>query len=281
MSSTIRNTAVIVFIGGIMMLSGCANDDSYFVQSSMESTSEEEKTSGFFSEITSESYSVAETDTEKTEACESDITDASDEIVFCNSLMNVLTESGHDAEELENSGQCIAVAAYGCSCDVYFFEKEANEWEVISETYGIVGKNGVSEKSREGDYRTPEGIYGLGFAFGMEKITGLSVEYRQITENSYWIDDPESELYNTWQETSDISWNSAEHLIDYPESYKYAVVIDYNMNPVVPGAGSAIFLHCADGSYTAGCVAVPEDKMLEIIKRLDKEKNPKIIIYSK
>ena len=106
----------------------------------------------------------------------------------------------------------------------------------------------------------------------------MDIEYRKINNNCYWVDDVDSPLYNQWVESSDITWNSAEHLIDYPHAYKYSVVINYNMSPVVSGKGSAIFLHCMAGSYTAGCVAVPESDMLFILKSLDKAKNPVIII---
>ena len=158
------------------------------------------------------------------------------------------------------------------------YEKNGSAWDCVLETNGAVGKNGVSDKSREGDYCTPKGIFPLGFAFGTESLNGLGIEYRQINGNCYWVDDTESPLYNQWVESSNISWNSAEHLIDYPQAYKYSVVINYNMSPVVAGKGSAIFLHCMTGNYTAGCVAVPENDMLYILKRLDAAKNPIIII---
>lgn len=104
------------------------------------------------------------------------------------------------------------------------------------------------------------------------------MEYRQINTNCYWVDDSESPLYNQWAESDTVTWNSAEHLSDYPLAYKYAVVINYNMNPIIPNKGSAIFLHCMTGSYTAGCIAVPEIDMLYILKWLDSAKNPIIII---
>ena len=151
-------------------------------------------------------------------------------------------------------------------------------WDCLLETDGIVGKNGVSENSAEGDYCTPKGIFSLGFAFGTQSMNGLKVEYRQINDYCYWIDDSLSPLYNQWVESSNITWNSAEHLIDYPVAYKYSVVINYNMNPVKPYKGSAIFLHCMTGNYTAGCVAVPENDMLIILKWLDISKKPIIII---
>lgn len=172
----------------------------------------------------------------------------------------------------------ITVASSGTSCRVSLYEKNNNTWECPFETNGVVGKNGVSKKSREGDYCTPQGIYSLGFAFGTQPLDGLSIEYRQLNDNCYWVDDPESPMYNQWVESSNINWNSAEHLSDYPQAYKYAVVINYNMTPVIPYKGSAIFLHCTTGSYTAGCVAVPEADMLHILKWLDSAKSPLIII---
>lgn len=159
-----------------------------------------------------------------------------------------------------------------------FYEKNNDIWNCLLETKGYVGKNGVSSNSCEGDYCTPQGIYPLGFAFGIPPMNSLAIEYRQINGNCYWVDDSESPLYNQWVESSNITWNSAEHLIDYPQVYKYAVVINYNMSPVIAGKGSAIFLHCMSGSYTVGCVAVPENDMLYILKHLDSSKNPIIII---
>ena len=54
------------------------------------------------------------------------------------------------------------------------------------------------------------------------------------------------------------------------EVYDLLVVIGYNLDPVVPGAGSAIFLHVArpDFSPTAGCVAVAEDVLLGLMPHL-------------
>lgn len=157
-------------------------------------------------------------------------------------------------------------------------EFDDNRWKCILETHGVVGKNGVSDKSTEGDYCTPKGAFSLGFAFGTQTMNKLNIEYRQINNNSYWVDDVSSSFYNQWVESDSITWNSAEHLIDYPQAYKYAVVINYNMSPVISGKGSAIFLHCMTGSYTAGCIAIPEDDMLFILKHIDSSKKPIIVI---
>lgn len=199
-------------------------------------------------------------------------------ITVCTELSSILENHNYTLEELENSKQLIAVVSSGSSCTVYGFSETGRNWATDFVTSGCVGKNGVSAESREGDYRTPKGLFPLGFAFGTENLTDLSIPYRQLNENCYWVDDPESEYYNQWQETTNITWNSAEHLIDYATSYRYTVVVNYNMNPIVPYKGSAIFLHCATGSYTAGCIAVPTADMREILYWLKEEAAPMILI---
>lgn len=199
---------------------------------------------------------------------------------FCIEMNEILEKGGYTLNDIGNSSQLITVVSNGCQCKVSAFERTDNKWSVYYLTSGIVGKDGVSENSSESNSHTPKGIFDLEFAFGTEPLENLSIEYKQINENCYWIDDPESELYNQWVESENIYWNSAEHLIEYPESYKYAVSINYNMTPVVPYAGSAIFLHCNDLNYdyTAGCIAIAESNMLDILKWLDRSKTPKILI---
>lgn len=176
------------------------------------------------------------------------------------------------------SEQLITVESSGSSCTVRLYQKDGGVWDRVYETYGAVGRNGVSEKSQEGDYRTPKGVFSLGFAFGTQRLDDLSIEYRTVNANCYWVDDPLSPYYNMWVESDTVSWQSAEHLIDYPNSYKYAVAINYNTDPIIPYKGSAIFLHCMTASYTAGCVSVPEADMLYILKWLDSAKHPIISI---
>lgn len=144
-------------------------------------------------------------------------------------------------------------------------------------TSGYVGKNGVTDNKVEGDYCTPSGLYTLGFGFGTEAID-TKIEYRIINSDCYWIDDVNSEYYNQWIESDRITWTSAEHMIDYPDSYHYGIVINYNISPIVPGKGSAIFLHCSNGGYTAGCVAIPENEMTNLLHWIDPTSAPIILI---
>jgi L,D-peptidoglycan transpeptidase YkuD (ErfK/YbiS/YcfS/YnhG family) len=50
--------------------------------------------------------------------------------------------------------------------------------------------------------------------------------------------------------------------------YDVVVVLGHNDDPVIPGAGSAIFLHLSRPTYepTAGCVAVDLPDMIAILR---------------
>src|SRR5260370_1212639 len=50
--------------------------------------------------------------------------------------------------------------------------------------------------------------------------------------------------------------------------YRYFAVLEYNAHPVVPGRGSAIFLHVSTGRGTAGCVSLPETELLRLLRWL-------------
>jgi L,D-peptidoglycan transpeptidase YkuD (ErfK/YbiS/YcfS/YnhG family) len=55
--------------------------------------------------------------------------------------------------------------------------------------------------------------------------------------------------------------------------YDVVVVVGYNDEPVIPGRGSAIFLHLAraDFTSTAGCVALSLPDLLEALAQLTPE----------
>ena len=170
-------------------------------------------------------------------------------------------------------------------------EISCDAWETVKTFDRVyIGKNGFTKDKREGDMKTPLGLFKIGIAFS---TTDLNINYPclKITENSYWVDDINSNFYNMWVEIGDIvanynyitssdkiTWNSAEHLIDYPTEYEQGFVIEYNTDNREKGKGSAIFFHVKDKDYTAGCIAVNKEDMEYILNWLDKDKEPHILI---
>lgn len=163
-----------------------------------------------------------------------------------------------------------------------------------------IGKNGVSNHTYEGSVTTPLGQFNLGIAFGTHDLN-ISYPYIKTSVNHYWVDDSNSKYYNNLVSLNEPintfdypyiinsnqkEFSSAEHLIDYPKQYEYAVYIEYNVDGEKyedgVGKGSAIFLHClGDKGYTGGCVAISKEDMLFILNFLDRNKHPQIIIKRK
>lgn len=148
---------------------------------------------------------------------------------------------------------------------------------------GFVGKSGILHDRRRNTNTSPAGLWAIGTAFGNEAPPeGLKLPWRQVTPNSDWVCDDQSPYFNTWQERGNpnlIPWSDdVEHLEDYPTQYAWACVIEFNRPPdVVPDRGCAIFLHCSKGG-TGGCVGLRREDMLSVLKWLDAEKNPYILI---
>jgi L,D-peptidoglycan transpeptidase YkuD (ErfK/YbiS/YcfS/YnhG family) len=68
-----------------------------------------------------------------------------------------------------------------------------------------------------------------------------------------------------------VDWSSSEKMREI-SLYKWGVVVPYNMKATKPGAGSCIFLHIApsSGNGTAGCTAMPEASIEEIVRWIGK-----------
>lgn len=145
----------------------------------------------------------------------------------------------------------------------------------------VVGKHGIAPRGekQEGDFKTPAGIYPIGDAFGFEPMA-LEMDYKYITKDDKFIDDVESKQYNTWV-TGPTDAKSYEHM--FIETYVLGAVVRYNMNPIVPGAGSAIFIHVwrAPDSPTAGCVAMSKQDIWTLLHWLDKKQHPHIMMHAK
>lgn len=181
-----------------------------------------------------------------------------------------------------NCQQLIIVDSYDISATVNCFEKKDGVWEDVpnlTDISGYVGVQGVSSYANEYESYTPKGLFGIGTGFGICDDPGTGLDYFKITQDSYWVNDVNSVYYNQHVEgIQNKDWSSAEHLIDYMGNYNYCVFIKYNSNPPVPEKGSAFFLHVGS-SPTAGCVAISEDYMIEVLKWLQKDKSPAILIY--
>ncbi|OPY70345.1 MAG: L,D-transpeptidase catalytic domain [Syntrophorhabdaceae bacterium PtaU1.Bin034] len=165
------------------------------------------------------------------------------------------------------------------SATVYAAEKRGDAWISLFTPFdAIVGRNGFAlpGEKREGDGKTPSGIFPLEEVFGYAPHVETKMAYRQARDNDIWIDDPESPDYNTWTKKGQTGAASFELMRRHDDLYKYGIITGYNRDPVVKGLGSAIFFHIrkGDGRPTSGCVGLAEDDLVKIIAWLDPSLRP-------
>ena len=177
------------------------------------------------------------------------------------------------------AGQAVLVTADGyraTAATLSTWQRTADGgWDKVHGPWtALVGYAGLAPpgEKREGDGRTPSGTYGFEFAFGIEPDPGVALPYRRVTGPSIvWDDVPTSPTYNQW-----VDGGVGEAMYQTPV-YDYAAVIAYN-TARTPGLGSAIFLHVSRGNPTAGCVSLPVERLLEVLRWLDPARAPVIVM---
>jgi len=200
-------------------------------------------------------------------------------------IKNALLIAAHNKSKLDNCKQLLVVYNYQPESYTAFFvalEKKDTLWVVKQEPVKVgIGKNGFAPplEKKEGDGKSPTGIFHLGKLYSYEKQLNTLLDNQQTTVDDKWIDDPDSEDYNTHVKGATTA-KSYENLLLKNDAYKYCMVIEYNTNPIIKGKGSAIFFHLAikKPSFTAGCVAIDEENMRSIVSWLDLKQNPSIIM---
>lgn len=172
-----------------------------------------------------------------------------------------------------NVGQIMLVRyTGGCSAKVFFYEKiadENNAWSLVfEEDNAYVGKYGI-DKTGEGDAKTPTADLGVLYAFGIRSNPGTALDYIDVKPTTFACDE-DCEYYNTIIDTAETGHDcKGEDMFRYTPEYNYGIATDFN-SACVPGAGSAIFIHCKGAkAFTGGCIALDEEHMAEILRCAD------------
>jgi L,D-peptidoglycan transpeptidase YkuD (ErfK/YbiS/YcfS/YnhG family) len=146
-----------------------------------------------------------------------------------------------------------------------------------------LGGRGVLANRREGDRTTPVGVFGLGrVMYGVAPNPGVRFRYRRIVCGDWWVEDPRSPYYNQFRHvpcgTKPPFAVVSDDLSRSPTAYRHFVVVRFNMDPVVPGRGSGIFLHASTGRPTLGCISLPVPRLLQTLRWLRPASAPRIAI---
>jgi L,D-peptidoglycan transpeptidase YkuD (ErfK/YbiS/YcfS/YnhG family) len=133
-----------------------------------------------------------------------------------------------------------------------------------------LGRGGITRNKREGDGATPIGKWPMSrLLYRADRVSRpkTRLDITEIRPEDGWCDDPADPAYN--QPVKLPYAGRHERLWREDEIYDLLVVLGYNDNPVVPGLGSAIFLHVArpDYSPTEGCVALARSDLERVLAK--------------
>lgn len=175
--------------------------------------------------------------------------------------------------------QVVAIkASRGVTATITLWQKVGDVWTLTGGPWpAVIGKNGMAlhGQKREGDGKSPAGLFPISLVFGEAEHFATGLPYRRTTDQDIWIDDPQSTLYNQWSQLPTTA-SSFERMKRKDVLYKLGLVVDYNQNPIVPGAGSAIFIHVwrNETKGTAGCAALAEKNLKMLVEALKRDDNP-------
>jgi L,D-peptidoglycan transpeptidase YkuD (ErfK/YbiS/YcfS/YnhG family) len=175
------------------------------------------------------------------------------------------------------------------------YEKQDNDWVPVGPSVPArLGVNGLAWGSglhpevpggmpkKEGDGRSPMGIFAFGQAFADQPPTPAhGWPILQTTVRDLWVEDPQSEAYNTHVRVPEgrqmSPWEVGQRMRLGDAAHQLKVVVNHNADPPVAGAGSAIFLHIwrKQGERpTSGCTSLPEGELKGLLDWLDPAREP-------
>ena len=143
-----------------------------------------------------------------------------------------------------------------------------------------IGKKGLTKHKKEGDKKTPEGIFEIGNLYyrkdRIEKPFTL-LKCIEIKKDMGWCDDINfPEKYNKLFKIKKKIRHEKLKRKDF--KYDLLIPIKYNFKKPIVGLGSCIFIHLTENyKPTAGCIAMKKKDFLVMLKLI--KKNSKIKIY--
>jgi L,D-peptidoglycan transpeptidase YkuD (ErfK/YbiS/YcfS/YnhG family) len=135
-----------------------------------------------------------------------------------------------------------------------------------------IGRAGISGDKREGDGATPAGSFLMRrvlYRPDREARPGTALPVLALDPADGWCDAPGDAAYNR---PVRLPYRAqAETLWRLDALYDLVVVLGYNDAPVLPGRGSAIFLHLAAPDYrpTEGCIALARADLVAVLAGAD------------
>ncbi|MBB5865065.1 L,D-transpeptidase family protein [Xanthomonas sp. 3058] len=181
------------------------------------------------------------------------------------------------------------------------FRRVDGRWQPAAPAFAVaLGRNGSAwgeglhpaqaqgPQKREGDGRSPAGVFAIGPAFGYAPSIDSAMPYQAMTATNYCMDVPTSPLYNRIVDTAEVGQaavaGSTEPMrLDLQDPgdarYSQGFVIAHNPS-AIPGRGSCIFAHLwrTPGQVTAGCTAMAPADMRRVLAWLTPDDMPLFVL---
>lgn len=180
------------------------------------------------------------------------------------------------------------------------YEKGAHGWHPVGAAFAVaVGRNGsawgvglhaaqTGPQKREGDGRSPAGVFALGHAFGYADSLADAWPYAPMSADHWCIDVDGSPLYNRIVDAREagaaaVAGSSEPMRLDLHGNgdlrYRLGLVIEHNARGE-PGRGSCIFAHLwrTPGEATAGCTAMADANMDALLAWLQPAAKPVFVL---
>ena len=132
-------------------------------------------------------------------------------------------------------------------------------------------------RKREGDKRAPAGVFELTETFGYDPAWAdrSALPYTAVTARDLFVSDPASPSYNRHiriDHDPATPWERAQQMNQRDPAHALEVFVAHNVDPVVAGAGSAIYLHVwrrGGASSTSGCTSMSRNQIETLVKWLE------------
>ena len=141
---------------------------------------------------------------------------------------------------------------------------------------------------REGDGRSPAGVFAIGEAFGYAATATTALPYAPMQASDYCVDVSGSPLYNRIVDANVVGADAIKGATepmrrdlhaDGDQRYRLGFVIEHNPRQVAMG-GSCIFAHLwkSPSDPTTGCTAMDSATMDALVGWLRPDRNPVFVL---
>jgi L,D-peptidoglycan transpeptidase YkuD (ErfK/YbiS/YcfS/YnhG family) len=225
--------------------------------------------------------------------------------LLCLVLAGCATQGhNHGGSPLAGAEQLVLVTTPGWDAptgELRRFEREGAGWREVESAIPVtVGRAGSAwglglhpaqaegPQKREGDGRSPAGVFAVGTAFGYPPSVDTGLAYEAMDAGDWCVDVPGSPYYNRLvdqaQVGSEAVKDSSEPMrrdlhVHGDQRYRIGFVIEHNPAGA-DRAGSCIFAHVwkSPADATAGCTAMDDAALQSLLRWLDRRREPRFVL---